>query len=153
RRVLGALARQDFDEPVEFLLCESESFRASMPADLHTILPALKIVYSPAIQSYAVKNDGVRMAGSAIVAILEADCVPDAFWLRRLVTALRAHPTAAAVSGRTMYPGNSLFIRICALLGRAYSDPGGAGPTRFIAINSVAFRRDAYLAHPLPTGL
>ena len=153
RRALGSLARQDFSEPVEFLLCESERFRDRVPSDLTSILPALRIVLVPETQSYAVKNFGVRAASADIVALLDADCVPDASWLRRLVENLRRSPHAAAVSGRTLYPGTSLGVRVCALLGRSYADPGHRGETRFTAINNCAFRRDAYLAHPLPTGL
>jgi len=44
-------------------------------------------------------------------------------------------------------------VRICALLSRAYVDPGGEGPTGFIAENNSGFRRSAYLAHPLPINM
>lgn len=34
---------------------------------------------------------------------------------------------------------------------RSYLDPGRTGPTRFISNNNAAFRRSAFLTHPLPT--
>lgn len=153
RKVLTALAEQDFREPVEYIVCESERFRAGLPTDLTKIQPSLRVHIVPDLQSYALKNEGVRTAAAEFVAILDADCIPDASWLRRLVLALRGDAKAAAVSGRTVYAGASLSVRVCALLGRSYLDLGHRDETRFIAINNCAFRRVAYLAHPLPTGL
>lgn len=153
RKALTVLAEQDFTEPVETILCESERFRDNLPTDLKTIQPSLRVHFVSDSQSYALKNQGVRAASAEFVAILDADCIPDASWLRRLVSALRGQPKAAAVSGRTVYPGASLSVRVCALLGRSYLDLGHMGETRFIAINNCAFRREAYLAHPLPTAL
>jgi len=153
RTALSALAQQDFDEPVEYLLCESDRFREDVPADLHSILPSLKILFFPDYASYAVKNQGVRAASGEFTALLDADCVPKKTWLRRLVSNLRSDERAGVVSGRTTYAGGSLFERSCALLGRSYLDSGLRGPTRFIAINNCAFRREAYLECPLPTGM
>jgi GT2 family glycosyltransferase len=93
----------------------------------------------------------VRAASAEIVAILDADCKPDPSWLTRLTKALRAHPDAAAVSGKTVHPQQLFSVRVCALLARSYLDPGHAGLTHFIAINNCAFRRAAYRSHPLPT--
>lgn len=153
RQALTRLSRQDFPESIEFLLCESERFQDQVPSDLTSILPSLRVLFVPEVVSYAVKNRGVAAASAEFVALLDADCVPDVTWLRRLVENLRASPNAAVVSGRTVYPGTSLAVRVCALLGRAYTNPGHRGETRFTALNNCAFRRDAYLAHPLPTSL
>ena len=38
------------------------------------------------------KNAAVRAASAEIVAILDADCIPDSSWLRLFADALRAHP-------------------------------------------------------------
>lgn len=153
RRALTSLSRQDFHEPIEFLLGESERFQDQVPADLTSILPSLRVLFVPEIASYAIKNHGARAASAELLALLDADCIPDATWVRSLIGNLRANPNAAVVSGRTVYPGASLAVRVCALLGRSYTDPGHRGETRFTAINNCAFRRAAYLAHPLPTGL
>lgn len=153
RAALSALALQEFDEPVEFLLIESECFRGQLPDDLVTILPSLQILFHPEKESYPLKNHGVQAASAEFVAVLDADCIPDPKWLRRLLTILRENGSLAAVSGRTVYPDQSFSARICALLARSYLDPGRAGVTRFIAINNCAFRRSAYLAHPLPTDI
>jgi hypothetical protein len=153
RTAFCALARQDLDEPVEFLLIESECFRDQLPPDLLKILPSARTLFFPETDSYPLKNHGVEAASGEYVAILDADCIPDSTWLRRLLRILRDNSRLAAVSGRTVYPGDSFSARVCALLARSYLDRGRVAPTRFIAINNCAFRRSAYLAHPLPTGI
>ena len=153
RTAVAALAKQDFGEPAEFLLVESERFRSEFPSELTSALPELKIHFLPDFTSYALKNEAVRMASGEYVAILDADCIPEPSWLRRLIGTLRSHSKAAAVSGKTIYPNQTFSSRVCALLARSYLDPGFAGRTRFIAINTCAFRREAYLSHPLPTDI
>jgi hypothetical protein len=151
RASLAALSRQDFDEPAEFLLFESERFRDQIPPDLNSIVLSLQVHFLPDDSANALKNAAVRAASAEFVAILDADCIPDPSWLRLFTNALRAHPQAAAVSGRTIYAQQSFSVRVCALLTRSYVNPGHAGPTRFIAINNCAFRRTAFESHPLPT--
>jgi hypothetical protein len=150
RKCLAALARQDLREPAEFILCESEASRHTLPTDLTAILPALTIIFVHADLSYQLKNSGVVAASCEYVAMLDADCVPRPDWLRLLLESLRRHPRAAAISGKTIYPGRSLFVRTAALLSRAYIDPGGNRAARFVGENNAAYRRSAYLSHPLP---
>ena len=153
RTIVAALARQDLGESVEFLLVESEGFRSKLPPELTSLLPELKVHFISDHGSYALKNEGVRKAAGEFVAILDADSIPGPSWLRCLIATLRAHPKAAAVSGKTVYPDQAFPARVCALLARSYLDPGFAGRTRFVAINNSAFRREAYLSHPLPTDI
>jgi hypothetical protein len=153
RKTLTALAVQDIEEPAEFILCQSEEFREEMPDDFTRILPDLKIVFAPCQSAYELKKVGVKAASSELVAMLDADCLPRRDWLRRLLDALRRHPEAAAVSGRTFYGGKSLWARTFALFSRAYVNPGGDGPTRFVCDNNAGYRRSAYLAHPIPTDM
>lgn len=153
RKTLTALAVQDIAEPAEFILCESEEFRGEMPDDFIRILPDLKILFAPCQSAYELKKVGVRAASSEFVAMLDADCLPHRDWLRRLLDSLRRHPEAAAVSGKTFYGGESIWVRTCALLSRAYVNPGGDGPTRFVSDNNAGYRRSAYLAHPIPTDM
>jgi hypothetical protein len=153
RKTLQALALQDLAEPAEFILCESEAFRDSLPSDFAQIIPNLKILFAPGRASHYLKNVAVAAASSEFIAMLDADCVPRPDWLRRLLDSLRKHPQAAAISGKTTYPGASLWARINSLLSRAYVDPGGYGRTTHISDNNAAYRRSAYLANPLPTDM
>ena len=153
RAAISALAQQDFEERVEFIFVESECYRDDLPPDLSTILPTLLTLFFPEKDSYSLKNHGVTAATAELVAVLDADCIPEPDWLRRLVSVLRQNPRLGAVSGKTLYPDASFSARVCALLARSYIDPGHAGRTGFVAINNCAFRRSAYVARPLPTGI
>ena len=151
RAALEALARQDFEGPTEFLLSECADSEQQIPSDLTTILPSLKVVPSSASTSFGLKNEGVRAASADIVALIDADCIPDPDWLRHLMDAMRRHPNVVAVSGRTDYMGRSLLERLLGLLSRAYLDPGRTKSTRLISTHNAGFRRSAFLTHPLPT--
>jgi len=151
RSSLAALARQDIDEPIEVLLVEASEHADRVPDDLTAIVPSLKVVACPTTSSYALKNEGVRVAAAEFVVLLDADCTPSHDWLRRAVEAMRAHPEAAAISGRTRYRDRGLATRALAVLSRAYIDPGEAGPTAFISNNNAILRRTVFLEHPLPT--
>ena len=149
RHCVRALAAQDFDEPVEFILSESDQFRDSFPDDLAGILPSLRVVFSPERTAFGLKNEGVRQASAPFVVILDADCDPEPGWLRSAVESLRAHPDVAAVSGRTLSRLVSGPGRFASLADRVVGDEGAAGPTAHVALNNIAFRRDFYLEHPL----
>lgn len=152
RKTLRGLAEQDYEGEAEFLLCESAELAGKIPADLLQILPAQHVISSTCEDSYGLKNDGVKAATADLVAILDADCVPCKGWLRSMVKAFRNYPSASAVSGRTTYEGRTQLERLLALLSRSYLDPGQAGATRFVANNNACWRRDAFLAHPMPAG-
>lgn len=153
RFTLAGLAKQDIDEPIEYLLVETEELRGSVPEDLARILPSLRVAFTPARNSYELRNDGVREARCELVGTLDADCVPDPDWVRVMVEALRRNPEVAAVSGRTFYAGTGFRSRAAALLERSYIEEGTRVRMRHIANNGAGFRRSLYLAHPLPIDL
>jgi hypothetical protein len=151
KATLAALAAQDFEGPLEFLLVESSDRMAQVPGEIKEILPSLVVLGLPCSTSYELMNAGARAATADIVAFVDGDCVPAPDWIRRLVEALRAHPDAVGVSGLTLYHGDRFRDRIMALLSRSYVDPGRPGPTRFFCNNNGGMRRQAWLEHPLPT--
>jgi len=93
----------------------------------------------------------VRESRAELLAILDADVVPDPSWRRHLVAAMRAHPEAAVISGRTLHNGGGFVARALALIERAYVDRGDAGETQFIASHAALFRRRWWDAHPCDT--
>jgi hypothetical protein len=151
RHVLVALARQDYSGVFECVLSEHDQLAATIPTDLTDLLPSLRVVTSPHAGSYALKNHGVSQALADIAVILDADCSPSPDWLTNIVAAFSAHPDADAISGRTKYEGRSLLERTLALLSRSYLDTVHAGSAGFISNNNAAWKRSAYLQHPLPT--
>jgi len=145
---LRALARQDFDEPVEFILAECAE--APVPAEICELVPALHVLHSIERSSYALKNAGARAAQADIVGILDGDCVPHPRWLRSMVSSLRKHTDFSVVSGRTVYAGNTVTERIYGMLARGYLDRGGINETDSVANNNCGFRRTVLLEVPFP---
>ncbi len=82
RKSLISLSRQELDEPVEFLFCESERFRNQVPPDLTAIVPSLRTLFFTDDSSYALKNHAVAAASAEFVAFLDADCIAAPRWLR-----------------------------------------------------------------------
>jgi hypothetical protein len=152
RLTVGGLARQDYREPLEFLLIEADDGR-QVPDDLQRILPGLRVVRAAGTTSYDLKNAGAEAAASEFVVLLDADCVPRPGWWRALIEHHRQHPEAAAISGKTLYRAKGLMPRIFALLDRSYVDCGGPGRTGAISNNNGALRRDVLLRFPLQNDL
>jgi len=118
---------------------------------VRTVLASLRVIGpSPSLTGTELLNEAVRAASADLVALLDGDCRPDPGWLRAALAAMRAHPEAAVVSGRTLYPQDRLSYRVLGVLSRSFVDPGRAGPTRFITNYNAIFRREVLLAHPLP---
>ena len=152
RLTLDGLARQDYREPVEFLLVEADDGR-QVPDDLQQLLPGLRVVRAAATTSYDLKNAGAKAAAADFVVLLDADCVPRPGWWRALIEHRRQHPEAAAISGKTFYRAEGLLPRIFALLDRSYVDCGGPGRTCAISNNNGALRREVLLRFPLQNEL
>lgn len=160
RDALRALAAQDFPERFEVFLVDSapsqgemdqmEEMDDEMPPDIVTLVPGMRIVRDRARPGGDLVNRAARASAADAVALLDVDCVPAPGWLAAAVAALRAHPEAAVVSGLTVYPDEGFTYRVLGVLLRAFVDPGGAGPTRFMTGNNAVFRRDVLLAHPVP---
>lgn len=148
RETLRGLAAQDFDEPVEYVLCESDTLADQLPDQITALLPGLRLLRSPATTSCALKNDGARSCAGELIAILDADVVPARDWLRRCVAAMRRQPDVAVVSGRTLHRDTTLAARAFALIERGHLDPGKPAPTRYLANHAAVYRRSTLLAHP-----
>ena len=147
RAVLDALSRQQGIEQAEILVADTESRKLLAPPDL----PTFRWVTIPEGNAYELKNAGVDAASSEFVAILDADCLPAPGWLASALETLSSDSNIAAVSGHTRYPGQSLTHRALALLDRSYVEDVVDGETPHISNNNAAFRRSAFLEHPLPT--
>jgi hypothetical protein len=149
RATLGALGRQVTPDAAEVVLVDSTPPDQTMPADVPELVPGVRVLRDDRATTTALLNAAVQSTSADLVAFLDGDCAPVPGWIAAAHEAMRAHPDAAAVSGRTAYPTERLAFRILAVLSRAYVDPGRAGRTGFISGNNAVFRRAALLAHPL----
>lgn len=153
RACLKALAAQETASAFEVLISESDSREDGFPADLLSIVPNTRVVFSRGTTSYELKNAGARSAIAPVTVIVDADCRLSPDWLAILLETLRERPDVSAVSGRTSYAGDTLSARMLGLVTRSYLDPGGRGDTRFIANNAAGFRTEVLRNHPLPETL
>lgn len=151
RTTLTALAQQDFAEPADFVLVETNELKSQIPPDLTAILPTLRVISVGLRKSFELKNAAVQTASTELVAMIDADCAPATDWLRQLVDAIRGHPEAMAISGRTLHAGTGLVNRAMGAVDRSYVDVGRSGPTNNISNNNTIYRRSAFLAYPLAT--
>ncbi|MBM3756205.1 MAG: glycosyltransferase [Acidobacteria bacterium] len=153
RTALRAWAAQDDVPADEFIVAEAESLRNAVPADLFPIVPNCRFQFFAADSSYELKNLAVEASSCEWIALVDADCIPNAGWLRALRTHIARNTNAAVVSAKTMYPGRTRLERLLSLLTRAYIDPGAAGVSGFVSGNAACYRREIYRTHPLPVGL
>jgi len=150
RSLLQALARQDFREPFEVILVENERYRPEIPRDLPTICPRFRIVFSAETQSAKLKNVGACWANAELVAVVDADCLPNEAWLRALVTVLRERTNVSAVSGRTYYGEETSYRRALSLVDRSFDDLGRPGLTPRVSTNAALYRRSLLARFPYP---
>ncbi|MDH3669487.1 MAG: glycosyltransferase family 2 protein [Paracoccaceae bacterium] len=148
RETYKHLAAQDYREPVEFLLVETEGAHHAIPEDIKGLVPDLRIVTTPGTSSFDLKNAGAAAARSDFVIILDADCRPAPGWWRAIYEHRLRHPEAAVISGRTFYEGEGVLPKVFAVIDRTYVDAGESGPTHAISNNNAGFSRQILLDHP-----
>lgn len=145
------LAAQDADIPFDAVFVESfiNSGKPPPPA-LFEALPEARIVYEDAEQSATLKDLGVAACTSPLVAVFEADAVPEPDWLRILYGAAQKYPDYAVYSGRTHYGVETSWQRVLNLLGRSFDDLGQSGETDMISNNAALYRTDVLKQFPYP---
>jgi GT2 family glycosyltransferase len=109
--------------------------------------PAVRIVIAPTANYFAAKNAGVEAATGAIVALVDADCVPQPGWLAALLRPFD-DPDVSVVAGQTRYDGPSLAARTFSVPDFATVLGTASGASGF-NVNNVAYRREVFLAEPL----
>ncbi len=138
RSCLQAVAAQDIAEPVEVVLCEMPELHGEVPEDIQDTLPGLRILRCATGDPCVRKTLAAQNATAPIVAFLDADCMPQAGWLRSILDTFRYYPEVAVVSGQ--------------MAGEKIGWLRSLWPVPTTAGNNVAFRREAYLDCPFPEG-
>ena len=150
RHILYALAAQDIGKPFPVILVENTSVQDSVPPELYKIVPQLKIIFADESQSARLKNEGVKHAHTAYVAVLEADCLPNQEWLRVLEEALLTHPDFSIAGGRTMYGDETMYKRCLTVLDRSFDNLGRAGQTPHVSNNGALYKSSVLKEFPYP---
>jgi glycosyltransferase involved in cell wall biosynthesis len=99
----------------------------------------------------AAKMAAARHARGDWVMYLDADVEPSADALDQWLAAVERFPEAAALAGRTRYPGG-LLATLMSIQDFGWLFETEAGPVPCYAFNNVMFKRSALLACPVPEG-
>jgi hypothetical protein len=148
QQILLALSKQDISHPFEIILVENSDQSASIPAKIREIAN-LKIVFTDLTDSSSMKDFGVQQAVGELIAVIEADCIPNQQWLRLLYEFLNGS-FYHVVSGRTVYGNDSTWKRVLTVMDRSFDVKPEAGATEHISNNGALYRRKLLEAFPYP---
>jgi hypothetical protein len=96
----------------------------------------------PSDESSQLKDAGLAHCRNALVAVAEADCLPEPGWLKRLSDAMQDDPSIEVVSGRTIYGRESMLKRVMALMDRGFIErPDRRGRIIHASNNGALYRR------------
>jgi GT2 family glycosyltransferase len=144
---IAALVREGAAvERLEILVVLDPACRADADA-IRQRYPMVRVVLASTPNYFAAKNAGVEAATGAVVALVDADCVPQPGWLAALLAPF-ADPRVDVVAGQTRYDGPTLAARTFSVpdFATVIATPSGASGFN---VNNVAYRRDRFLAEPL----
>lgn len=109
----------------------------------------LRLLPTPDLRYYELKNEGVRQARGRVVVFLDSDLLPEEGCLAALLEPF-SDPDVDCVAGHTFLEHGNLYEQTFAL---AWTFPrrsraGGLRPSSHFFANSVAARRDVWLRFP-----
>jgi GT2 family glycosyltransferase len=109
---LWALAQQDFPlSQFEVIICDDGSTEdfSQVLAEARQRQLQISYVRQPNKGPAAARNLGIKHAKAEIVAMTDSDTLPDAAWLKNLIEALAADPSAVGVEGRVFANNENEF--------------------------------------------
>jgi hypothetical protein len=130
--------------------------RAGVPAEIIVMLPAgstfsygvdagepsVVIVTHDSDESSQLKDAALPYCHHPLIAVVEADCLPQPGWMATLHKALDENPAVAAVSGRTSYGNGSMMKRVMSLLDRGFIECRDRhGKVIHVSSNGAIYRR------------
>lgn len=146
---LAGLAPQTYpSDLIDALVVIAADVPTSVAQQVTRRYPFARLVEAPISNYFAAKNAGARSARGPVIAMLDADCVPDTAWLERLVSRFD-DPGVAVVAGRTRYADRSLWMRALSVPSFGYILAARSGEASGFNLNNVAFRADVLRDYPL----
>jgi hypothetical protein len=151
-RALDAVSRiADRRGDVEVIILDPSEDNAAERI-LERTFPAFRSVHAKGMTYDGQKNLAAEQGRGEFLVFLDGDCAP-AYddWLEQMISPMEADPDMAAVAGVTIYDDFSLTGQAMSILDFGFLFDVGAGEEiGCYASNNVAFRREAYVAHPAP---
>jgi len=145
RDVLRALRDQTYPpEETEAIVIFEEAL-AALFEPLAREHPWARFVPMRDANYFPMKNHGLRFASGEIIAFLDADCLPSADWVQRIVASIEGGADVAV--GRTVYPPGRPFSHTFDIFDFGYVRTDQSGEANCFYANNVGLRREVILAH------
>ncbi len=142
---IKALLTQDYPSTrYEIIMVDNNSTDGS--ADLVRKYASIRLLAEPKQGAYAARNRGVAAAKGRIIAFTDADCVPNADWLQKIMAAMRA-PGVELVQGGRLFALESPALSILAAHESeraAYVFSAKSSSICYGYTNNMAVRRDLF---------
>lgn len=153
RAAVAAFLDDEAGEAFEIIVMESLSgsgVAPVVPSDLAALAPRVKVCFEPTTRSSALKDAALKHCRGELIAVMEADCLPERGWLKTLAAALDRDQELDVVSGRTTYGLNTSPRRVATLLDRGYMECRYGGRYFHISNNGAMYRRAVLERYPYP---
>ena len=144
RRSLWAYAADPAGVPAEIIVMAPAGFDIALPAFPESAPDQSPIfVHTHATdESSQLKDAGLAHCRHALVAVVEADCLPEPGWLKALTDAMQDDASIDVVSGRTIYGRDGMLLRVMSLMDRGFIEPRSRGQIIHVSNNGALYRRD-----------
>lgn len=152
RRALEAFLQDPAGMPGQILVMESEESVSEddVPSDIVDLAPRVEVVIVPARGSAELKDAATALCLHDLVAVVEADCLPESGWLAALVNAMEQDPELDIVSSPTTYGDETSLRRVGTVLHRGYLEQRGPAP---VSNNGALYRRVVLEKHRYPAAV
>lgn len=128
--------------PAEVVIGAKASARSAPEPDWTRWAVPIRVVYVESDHSATVYNHAALETTEDLVAFSDADCLGAPGWLAALYRVISSDPRLDAVSGRTIYEGDTRLSRVSALYDRAYIEEVDAeGFALHLSNNGAIYRR------------
>jgi hypothetical protein len=98
----------------------ASAIEAELAGKAAYLCPSVIVATHDSDESSQLKDAALSYCRHDLVAVVEADCLPDPGWLAALYETVEKNPKLDAVSGRTSYGKESMMKRVMSLLDRGF---------------------------------
>jgi len=146
RVVLDRLQEQTYPlaETELILMIDEENVARFEP--LQKRFPRLRTVTQPNAKYFSMKNLGIELAQSPIVALLDADCVPTKDWVERVVRSI--NNGADVVVGKTRYRNDKPLASTFSVFDFGHVQGYEGGRASYFNANNLAFKTEVARHNP-----
>lgn len=153
RRSIAAFLAPGEMQPSRIVVMEYDAPGALppvVPSDIAARSPLVEVHFAPFQHSAPLKDAALPYATTPLVAVVEADCLPEPGWLEALVSAFNRQPDLEIVSGRTSYGPGGPLRRVAELLDRGLMERTRNGNAIHVSVNGALYRRKMLEQYPFP---